>query len=686
MALKSITIHGLVAGWLAAALPLSAQDYSVLRINEVIADNRTQGPRDVGGGTPDIVEILNTGDEILDLGFSSPALSVGLSDRERLPADASSLWVFRSGVRILPRQAILVYCDGNQTEDECEPHASFSIDTDGGEPISLWGPVRGDGTRQLIDQVWLPPLRADVSFGRRPGGAGPAPVPLEEVLDTFVFFPPGTSTFGTCTEVPSTSCAGGMYRKRFCLGGANGNGGNLEPLVARADHSTNSPAAGEPVEFTVEVRDDKEPLPGNISRVEIVYRVDGGPVQIAAMSYDGMGVRNAGFLLPDGSQGGRPLDLWTLWKGTVPGQPAGSRVEFFFRVEDAQGASSTQPRNLCAANIGPCDRNFGGPSCTRDPEDRDRYLECRKPFTYVSGYVPRGNFIHAVVNEVFASQNAVLRDPTSRDPAICNRNPPPSYCCKIDDPPECGYDDFIEIANTSDEPLDLSGLWLSDSYFEPRLWRFPPDSILPPRGYCKVWCDDDGGKCPDPTETNPPGFWECPDPTNPARNEYHANFALNAANDQIFLFDDEEHGFGLIHGVAFRNQLPNFAYALCPDGDRSGSFVMVEGGTPGEPNTPKCAGPPEPRFKRGDSNSDCIVDITDAIFTLGFLFIGGPTPGCLDAADADDNGAVEITDAIRTLGFLFIGGLTLPPPGHAVAGVDPTGGDTLVPCTDPMCP
>ncbi|MBI4605939.1 MAG: hypothetical protein HY721_28580 [Planctomycetes bacterium] len=85
--------------------------------------------------------------------------------------------------------------------------------------------------------------------------------------------------------------------------------------------------------------------------------------------------------------------------------------------------------------------------------------------------------------------------------------------------------------------------------------------------------------------------------------------------------------------------------------------------------------PDQSFFLRGDSNSDGKVDLSDASFTLGFLFLGNATPRCLDAADADDDGKLDVTDPIATLMYLFLGGGSLPPPFTA-AGDDPTP-DTL---------
>ncbi|MGH9361483.1 MAG: hypothetical protein ACRD2T_06155, partial [Thermoanaerobaculia bacterium] len=64
-------------------------------------------------------------------------------------------------------------------------------------------------------------------------------------------------------------------------------------------------------------------------------------------------------------------------------------------------------------------------------------------------------------------------------------------------------------------------------------------------------------------------------------------------------------------------------------------------------------------------------DLSDAVAALGYLFLGSRSPVCLDAADANDDGALEITDSIYLLQFLFLGG-PAPPPPHPRPGLDPT--------------
>ena len=77
-------------------------------------------------------------------------------------------------------------------------------------------------------------------------------------------------------------------------------------------------------------------------------------------------------------------------------------------------------------------------------------------------------------------------------------------------------------------------------------------------------------------------------------------------------------------------------------------------------------------FIRGDANDDGVLNVSDAVFTLSFLFIGDEQPECLAANDTNDDGTLNITDVIRTLNFLFLGGTDAPPAPFPDPGADPT--------------
>ncbi len=58
-----------------------------------------------------------------------------------------------------------------------------------------------------------------------------------------------------------------------------------------------------------------------------------------------------------------------------------------------------------------------------------------------------------------------------------------------------------------------------------------------------------------------------------------------------------------------------------------------------------------PTFRRGDSNVDSIVDISDAIHALKFLFLGDPKElACQDAADVNGDCVIDLFDLATLLG------------------------------------
>jgi hypothetical protein len=64
-------------------------------------------------------------------------------------------------------------------------------------------------------------------------------------------------------------------------------------------------------------------------------------------------------------------------------------------------------------------------------------------------------------------------------------------------------------------------------------------------------------------------------------------------------------------------------------------------------------------FLRGDVNHDEIVDVTDVVYLINHLFIGGPPPYPYASGDATCDAVVNAADVVYLINFLFIGG---PPP------------------------
>lgn len=82
--------------------------------------------------------------------------------------------------------------------------------------------------------------------------------------------------------------------------------------------------------------------------------------------------------------------------------------------------------------------------------------------------------------------------------------------------------------------------------------------------------------------------------------------------------------------------------------------------------------PGQASFRRGDSNQDGTLDLSDTSALFGFLFGGLERPSCLDALDSNDDGALDLSDGLFSLNFLFLGGAFLPSPGSSLCGPDPT--------------
>lgn len=105
---------------------------------------------------------------------------------------------------------------------------------------------------------------------------------------------------------------------------------------------------------------------------------------------------------------------------------------------------------------------------------------------------------------------------------------------------------------------------------------------------------------------------------------------------------------------------------------------QVENGTANTFVDVNVTAPEGPLFVRGDSDGVDGINLTDGVYIFQYLFTGGPTPSCLDAADADDTGKIDITDGIFVLNWLFLDGPVPPEPSPSVPSypADDCGQDT----------
>jgi len=67
----------------------------------------------------------------------------------------------------------------------------------------------------------------------------------------------------------------------------------------------------------------------------------------------------------------------------------------------------------------------------------------------------------------------------------------------------------------------------------------------------------------------------------------------------------------------------------------------------------------ETTLMRGDVDDDGDIDITDAQYSVNYLFRDGPEPHLLEAGDVNCDDQVTISDVVYLINYLFKGG---PPP------------------------
>ena len=88
------------------------------------------------------------------------------------------------------------------------------------------------------------------------------------------------------------------------------------------------------------------------------------------------------------------------------------------------------------------------------------------------------------------------------------------------------FADWVEIYNSTNAAINVSGMYLSDDPTNPTKWKFPANQSIPARGTILVWCDNDSKQGP-----------------------LHAGFKLDGDGEWLGLFDTN--GITLIDDVDF---------------------------------------------------------------------------------------------------------------------------------------
>ncbi|MCK4747643.1 MAG: lamin tail domain-containing protein, partial [Bacteroidales bacterium] len=122
------------------------------------------------------------------------------------------------------------------------------------------------------------------------------------------------------------------------------------------------------------------------------------------------------------------------------------------------------------------------------------------------------------------------------------------------------YDDWIEIYNENDFPVDIGGLFVTDSLNYPAQFRIPshtPDSTtISSGGYLVLWADN-----------------------QEEQGVLHLNFKLSSRGEEIGISQPD--GMEYIDSFSYDQVFPNRAFGLLDDGEGS---IQIVSGSPGFPN------------------------------------------------------------------------------------------------------
>lgn len=106
------------------------------------------------------------------------------------------------------------------------------------------------------------------------------------------------------------------------------------------------------------------------------------------------------------------------------------------------------------------------------------------------------------------------------------------------------FEDWIELYNSGDTPVSLSGIFLSDDFSSPFKWQLPQHAVVPPKGFFIIWADDLG-------------------------HDNHASFKLSENGEQIALHRSDG---TVIDSLTFGNQQDDISYGRFPDGSDTWHF------------------------------------------------------------------------------------------------------------------
>jgi hypothetical protein len=120
------------------------------------------------------------------------------------------------------------------------------------------------------------------------------------------------------------------------------------------------------------------------------------------------------------------------------------------------------------------------------------------------------------------------------------------------------YEDWIELYNTTENPINLKNYYLTDDFSDPKKWALP-DTTIDAGKFLLIWTDNDDVEGP-----------------------LHTNFALNNDGEEIGLYFQDVLELKMVDTLSFGAQSDDISFGRQTDG--SETFMFFDPPTPGATN------------------------------------------------------------------------------------------------------
>lgn len=294
-----------------------------------------------------------------------------------------------------------------------------------------------------------------------------------------------------------------LYDYNGFLGSVDGDGGGRTPsykrfVSQRRENLLNHPELNKPTPKITAVSEPEDAMANQ--SVEITVELDRTVAADKVLLYYSSD-RHAVFNHTEMSKSGNQF------RGNIPAFPAGTKVYYYVEANAVATHGTT--------TFYPARAEFGAAHYRAQP------LKSKE--------------VAVVINELMAANTSSIVDPQGE------------------------HEDWLELHNITDNPVELTGMYLTDKVDNLTKWKFPKNTTIPPRGYLIVWLDEDGK----------------------AEEGLHANFKLSRNGETVILVDTDARGNQVIDTITFEQQKKDTAIGRVPNA--TGTFQVVQM-TPGTQN------------------------------------------------------------------------------------------------------